>query len=83
MHAQVILHLFQQKYFNAMYEEIKTLLPIGVSEQNLTQEERRATNSLKCNQEFIIKEADKGGNVVLWPINEYVQEAMRLHLNMV
>lgn len=37
----------------------------------------RTLKNLKSNKHFIIKVADKGGNVVLWPIDMYTQEALR------
>lgn len=43
----------------------------------MTAGERQAFNNLKPNQNFQIKEVDKGRNVVLWPIDMYVQEAKR------
>ncbi|XP_056387098.1 uncharacterized protein LOC130282653 isoform X2 [Hyla sarda] len=45
--------------------------------RNLTREEQQAINDLKNNKDFLIKEADKGGNVVLWPLEKYICEALR------
>ncbi|XP_073530808.1 uncharacterized protein [Phyllobates terribilis] len=39
--------------------------------------ERRALLCLQKNQEFLIKEADKGGNIVLWPRGMYTAEVHR------
>ncbi|CAJ0961852.1 unnamed protein product [Ranitomeya imitator] len=44
---------------------------------NLSGEERRALGDLRSNKDFLIKEADKGGNVVLWPHSLYLEEAHR------
>ncbi|CAJ0943345.1 unnamed protein product [Ranitomeya imitator] len=42
---------------------------------NLTAQEKRALSRLKNNSDFIIREADKGGNIVLWPHELYTREA--------
>ncbi|XP_069600613.1 uncharacterized protein [Ranitomeya imitator] len=44
---------------------------------NLNLAEKRALRDLQSNKEFVIKEADKGGNVVLWSIEAYLEEANR------
>ena len=48
-----------------------------VNLRNLSQEEQTALLSLKNNKEFIIKPADKGGKIVLWPIQSYLVEAYK------
>ncbi len=43
--------------------------------RNLSQEEQTALLSLKNNKDFIIKPADKGGKIVIWPTQSYIAEA--------
>lgn len=64
-----------QVFFNTVYNDFCRLPTSQVYGQNLTMGERRALKKLKSNQNFLIKEADKGGNVVLWPTNLFVAEA--------
>ncbi|CAJ0929934.1 unnamed protein product [Ranitomeya imitator] len=53
-------------------------LPVKISTTaNLTPLEKGALSHLKTNCEFIIREADKGGNIVLWPHDMYLEEAHR------
>ena len=44
---------------------------------NITKEERKAITTLKNNKQIIIKPADKGGAIVLWDIESYIQEGNR------
>ncbi len=44
---------------------------------NLTTEERTALKTLQNRKDIVIKPADKGGAVVIWPLNQYVLEADR------
>ncbi|XP_073516867.1 uncharacterized protein [Phyllobates terribilis] len=64
-------------FFEVMKDEIRRLPANNLSHQNLTNMERRALLCLQKNQEFLIKEADKGGNVVLWPRDMYTTEVHR------
>ena len=45
--------------------------------QNLTKNELEALNELKNNQNIVIKRADKGGKIVIWPREMYVSEASK------
>ncbi|XP_071983969.1 uncharacterized protein [Engystomops pustulosus] len=45
--------------------------------ENLTKQERQALMGLRNNKNFLIKEADKGGNIVIWPVELYIKEAKR------
>ncbi|CAJ0942365.1 unnamed protein product [Ranitomeya imitator] len=55
-------------------ECLPTKIPIA---ENLTTQEKRALSRLKSNSDFIIREADKGGKIVLWPHDLYIKEAHR------
>lgn len=66
-----------QVFHNIMCEEIRRLPHNSLSGRNISFSEKLAIDSLKNNKTFTIKEADKGGNVVLWPIQLYLQEAHR------
>lgn len=48
-----------------------------LSGQNISLEEKKAIKQLQTNPAFLVKEADKGGggDIVLWPINTYLEEA--------
>ena len=45
--------------------------------QNLTKNELEALNELKNNQNIVIKRADKGGKIVIWPREMYMSEASK------
>ncbi|XP_069609367.1 uncharacterized protein [Ranitomeya imitator] len=64
-------------FFEMVKQDIEALPPrIGLM-PNLTTQEQRALSDLRSNKEFLIREADKGGNVVLWPHSLYLEEASR------
>ncbi|CAJ0946046.1 unnamed protein product [Ranitomeya imitator] len=66
------------KIFFEMVKRDIMAMPIRVSgPSNLSIEEKRALMALQNNRDFIIKEADKGGNVVLWSTQHYEAEAKR------
>lgn len=44
---------------------------------NLTKFEMRTLLNLRNNQEIVIKKADKGASVVVWPTSEYIREGER------
>ncbi|CAJ0955116.1 unnamed protein product [Ranitomeya imitator] len=44
---------------------------------NLTKSQRKALKELKGLKQLVIKPADKGGNVVVWPTKQYEKEALR------
>ncbi|XP_073508111.1 uncharacterized protein [Phyllobates terribilis] len=44
---------------------------------NLSRAERQALDDLKSYDDIVIKPADKGGNVVLWPKEKYEREAYK------
>ncbi|XP_056413371.1 uncharacterized protein LOC130356211 isoform X2 [Hyla sarda] len=57
--------------------DLVDLLEENETGSNLTRQETQAIYKLQKNDEFLIKEADEGGNVVLWPTAMYIKEAMR------
>ncbi|CAJ0929938.1 unnamed protein product [Ranitomeya imitator] len=66
------------KIFFEMVKQDIMAMPIRVSgPSNLSIEEKRALTALQNNRDFTIKEADKGGNVVLWSTQLYEAEAKR------
>ena len=44
---------------------------------NLTPNEMKALSELRANKHIIIKRADKGGRIVLWPLEMYLAEARK------
>ncbi|XP_069614259.1 uncharacterized protein [Ranitomeya imitator] len=66
-----------QSFFNAVCDEIQGLKPDPNKGRNLNKAEEKAIAKLGSNRDFVIREADKGGNLVLWPIELYLDEARR------
>ncbi|CAJ0942215.1 unnamed protein product [Ranitomeya imitator] len=66
-----------QIFFDTVSKDICNLKLRSGGPQNLTREERHCLQHLKKQDSFAIKEADKGGNVVIWPKDLYVLEARR------
>ena len=64
-------------YITKCYKEIKQLSTKPLTHSNLTPDEHTALKNLSCRQDIIIKPADKGGAVVVWDRNLYLQEAHR------
>ncbi|CAJ0964876.1 unnamed protein product [Ranitomeya imitator] len=52
-------------------------IPRHIYRDNLTMEERGRLRVLGNLEEVVIKQADKGGNVVIWPKRDYEKEAFR------
>ena len=48
---------------------------------NLTKQENAALRDLSNNEDIVIKRADKGGAVVIWGREQYIQEAHNQLLN--
>lgn len=77
------LYLFRRKLaLKMMFSQSSDNIDILESERQAFQDllrENEATDvsGLTANQEFLIKESDKGGNVILWPRNLYMGEAKR------
>ena len=64
-------------YITKCHEEIKQLSTKPLTHSNLTPDEHTALKNLSHRQDIIIKPADKGGAVVVWDRNLYLQEAHR------
>lgn len=62
-------------FFSIMCNEINQLGMNRNASQNITRAEQLAITRLQNDRTFVIKEADKGGNVVVWPVKMYSQEA--------
>ncbi|CAJ0962602.1 unnamed protein product [Ranitomeya imitator] len=59
-----------------LLEDLKKI-PTGLQHDNLTRQQRRALTELRSIDRVLIKPADKGGNIVLWPTEMYEKEAFR------
>ncbi|XP_077119074.1 uncharacterized protein LOC143775113 [Ranitomeya variabilis] len=66
-----------QIFFDTVSKDICNLRLRSGGLSNLTREERCCLQHLRKQDSFVIKEADKGGNVVIWPKELYVFEAKR------
>ncbi|XP_075208158.1 uncharacterized protein LOC142313057 [Anomaloglossus baeobatrachus] len=66
-----------QVFFDAVCRDIQSLKLDNNKQDNISTEERRALQHLRENGDLVIKEADKGGNIVLWPVKLYLEEAQR------
>lgn len=64
-------------FFQLVVQDVTKLRSNPLGGRNLSKKEQQAIQSLNKNTTFIIKEADKGGNIVLWPTGMYVEEAKK------
>ncbi|XP_073427280.1 uncharacterized protein [Dendrobates tinctorius] len=64
-------------FFMNVCRDIQNLPLDTLKNQNLSKDEYKALLDLQRNKDFLIREADKGGNIVLWPNSLYLQEVMR------
>ena len=65
-------------YLTKVHTDIQTLMANPEENiQNLSKSEREAIISLRNKKDMIIKPADKGGKIVLWPRAAYLEEANR------
>lgn len=76
LHATPSLHLCpaMQVFFDAVSHEIRSLNNHNKMHDNVTTQERLALKQLSERHDVIIKEADKDGNIVLWPLRQHVKE---------
>ncbi|XP_056408621.1 uncharacterized protein LOC130313384 isoform X2 [Hyla sarda] len=63
-------------FTKASSEDLKQISSIVVQD-NLTKKQRGALNELMELKDVVFKPADKGGNVVVWPISKYEREVFR------
>ncbi|CAJ0956180.1 unnamed protein product [Ranitomeya imitator] len=66
------VEIFVRMVCNELYQ-LKTHRPFD----NLTAAQRQALNELKNMKQVVFKPADKGGNVVVWPVQLYEREAFK------
>ena len=68
-----------QEYFDAITEDIKNHIDnvSAAGSSNLSLIETKAIETLAKQKEIIIQRADKGGAIVLWPIQLYLTEASK------
>lgn len=64
-------------FLSKVHREIKGLVSRPLRNSNLSVQEAAALRSLRNRQDIIIKPADKGGAVVVWRRDLYLQEAHR------
>ena len=68
------LHNFLQSTYN---EIVKVFSNIDKSTANMTNDDLQAIQNLQNNHHIVIKPADKGGKIVLWPSEAYTLEAYK------
>ncbi|CAJ0955519.1 unnamed protein product [Ranitomeya imitator] len=61
--------------------EIQTIAQSQRYKNNLSKEERMALEELRSWDDVVYKPADKGGNLVVWPVDMYVRQAHKLLKN--
>ncbi|XP_069612068.1 uncharacterized protein [Ranitomeya imitator] len=61
-------------FFNAVCHEVQSLKLDPNKGRNLNRAEQKAIVRLGSNRDFVIREADKGGNLVIWPTELYLNE---------
>ena len=68
-----------QEYISNILYDLKTGYTDSTqsTSKNLTQEELHSIQTLKNDTELIVKPADKGGAIVIWPRSSYLAEAYR------
>ena len=65
-----------QTFFKNVAKDLQTLYDSPVdNNRNLSHGEVTALRKLETRQEMVIKPADKGGKIVLWPTDKYMEEA--------
>ena len=65
-----------QTFFKNVEKDLQTLYDSPVdNNRNLSHGEVTALRKFENRQEMVIKPADKGGKIVLWPMDRYMEEA--------
>ena len=68
-----------QEYISNVYHDIKTNYQITTNppSSNITKQEIQSLHQLKTDNDLLVKPADKGGAIVIWPKDSYLKEAYR------
>ena len=68
-----------QEYISNVYYDIKTDYHMTMKRPptNITKHEIQSLHQLKTDNDLIVKPADKGGAIVIWPKDSYLKEAYR------
>ena len=69
------LNATQKEFITDLERELRNFRP-PKQRDNLSRGERKALKTLKENQHWIIKPADKGSGTVLWALEDYKAEAL-------
>ena len=64
-------------YLKSLEGQVMAIKEEGENYCNLSKEEQQALKILKNSSDIIIKEADKGGAIVVWGREDYCNEAYR------
>ena len=64
-------------YLKSLEEQVIAIEGEGKNYSNLSKEEQQALKTLKNSSDIVIKEADKGGAIVIWGREDYCNEANR------
>ena len=66
------------KYFNNVLTDINKLYRHTTpNTDNMTPDDITALGEIKAMKDFVVKPADKGGKIVIWPVEQYLTEAIR------
>ena len=68
-----------QEYISNIYHDLKTEYEKDKehAKPNISKDELQAVHNLKTDNDLIVKPADKGGAIVIWPRDAYLAEAYR------
>ena len=73
----VVEDLSVNLYLKSLEGQVMAIKEEGKNYCNLSKEEQQALKILKNSSDIIIKEADKGGAIVVWGRKDYCNEAYR------
>ena len=68
-----------QEYISNIHQDLKTEYEEHKehAKPNISKDELQAIHNLKTDNDLIVKPADKGGAIVIWPKDAYLAEAYR------
>ncbi len=68
-----------QEYISNVYHDLKTEYNANIqpATPNISKQELHSIHKLKTDNDLIVKPADKGGAIVIWPKDSYLAEAYR------